>query len=350
MDPEGVDAVSEGEESGLVGADEAGRVYHGGVDDPWVLDFSANVNPEIPAGAARVYDAAFASARTYPADDYSEFRARAAKRVDCEPRQVIPTAGGLGAIRLAIATTITAGDRVLVPAPSFGEYEKEVRLQGGEPAFAAPGDLLRRDPAEFSLVICCAPNNPTGDLPARQALGAFAERCRAAGTPLLVDEAFLGFTEQVSLAGRDGVIVARSLTKLYGLPGLRAGYAVATGEHRERLTAARSPWGIGGPAAGVGTHCLGKAEFVEGTRERVAGERARMRERLATRFDVPRSWAPFLLVDLGAPDAVDEVIEELRAADIVVRDARSFRGLESHVRVAVRLPDENDRLLDALRV
>lgn len=350
MDPEGVDAVSEGGDGGLVGADDSGRVYHGGVDDPWTLDFSANVNPAIPPGAARVYDAAFASARSYPADDYCEFRAAAAEHVGCEPRQVVPTSGGLGAIRLAVATSITAGDRVLLPAPSFGEYEKEVRLQGGEPLFADPEELLQEDPADVSMAVCCTPNNPTGHLPARQSLRAFADRCRVAGTDLLVDEAFLGFTEQASLAGVEGVIVARSLTKLFGLPGLRAGFAVATGDQRERIAAARPPWSLGGPAAAVGAHCLSQEAFVEETRERVVSERERMRERLAARFDVTPSAGPFLLLDAGSPEAVDDVVETARAEDVVVRDARSFRGLDSHVRVAVRLPEENDRLLDALDV
>ncbi|MEF8906977.1 MAG: aminotransferase class I/II-fold pyridoxal phosphate-dependent enzyme, partial [Haloarculaceae archaeon] len=87
--------------------------------------------------------------------------------------------------------------------------------------------------------------------------------------------------------------------------------------------------------------------FVAATRERVRTERARMRERLASRFDVHPSEAPFLLLDV--PD-VEAIQREAQAADIAVRDARTFRGLDSHVRVAVRTPAENDRLLEALDV
>jgi len=334
----------------LDGAADGGRVVHGGVDDPWVLDFSANVNPRSPDGMARVYESSLVSSRQYPADDYCEYRTAAAEYVGCEPRQVVPTAGGIGAIRLAIATTVTPGDDVLLPKPSFGEYAREVRLQRGDPVFAETDALLRRDPAAYAMAIVCTPNNPTGHLPARQTLIGFAERCRAADTALLVDEAFLDFTEQRPLAGRDGVIVARSLTKLFGLPGLRAGYAVATGSHRDRLAAARPPWSLGTPAAAVGVHCLSQEAFVERTRERVTTERERMHERLATRFDVSSSAAPFLLVDVGSSPGVDDLCERLRSADIVVRDARSFRGLDSHVRIAVRTAEENDRLLDAIGV
>jgi histidinol-phosphate/aromatic aminotransferase/cobyric acid decarboxylase-like protein len=100
----------------------------------------------------------------------------------------------------------------------------------------------------------------------------------------------------------------------------------------------------------VGTYCLDQPEFVERTRERIATERERIRERLETRVDVAPSRAPFLLLDLGSGEAVEELCDSLRAEDIVIRDARSFRGLDSHVRVAVRRPDENDRLLDAIGV
>mgnify|MGYP000341304432 CR=1 FL=1 len=106
---------------------------------------------------------------------------------------------------------------------------------------------------------------------------------------------------------------------------------------------------MSGAAAAVGTHCYGADEFVAETRERVARERERMRERLETRFDVFPSEAPFLCFDTGET-AVDDLLATAREDGIALRDARTFRGLDSHVRVAVRLPDANDRLLEALDV
>jgi threonine-phosphate decarboxylase len=336
VDPEAVDRVARGE-----------GVHHGSRDDPRVLDFSANTNPRTPSGVAGVYGSALAAAGSYPADDYAAFRSAAAEFVDCESDSVVPTPGGMAAIRLAVATTVERDDRALVPAPTFGEYAREIRLQGGEPEFA-PGDgVLDRDPSRYALVVLCTPNNPTGGAPPPERLRSYAERCHAAGTTLLVDEAFLGFTHRDSLAGREGVVVARSLTKLFGLPGLRAGFAVATGRELARLRAARPPWALGTPAAAVGEHCLRQDAFVAATRERVVRERERMRDRLGARFDVRPSEAPFLLLEVGD---VDRVLAEVREAGIAVRDARTFRGLESHVRVAVRTAGENDRLLEALDV
>ena len=325
------------------------QAYHGSSEDPSLLDFSANTNPRVPDGVQEVYRDAFDVARSYPAEPPREFRAVAADYVDCDPTAVVPTPGGLAAIRATVALAVDEGDTVLVPAPSFAEYAREVRLQGGEPEFVPAASILDADPADHALAVVCNPNNPTGAAYDDAALRSFAERCRVAGTPLLVDEAFLGFTERPSLAGTDGVVVARSLTKLFGLPGLRAGFAVATGEMGAALANARRPWNVGAPALATGSHCMQSTEFIEDTRERVTVERRRLRESLGSRFDVHPSSAPFLLLDAGHLDrTVDAILAHAREHGLALRDARTFRGLDSHVRVAVRDPDENDRLLEVL--
>lgn len=338
MDPESVRAAS--------------RVPHGGEPDPDVLDFSANTNPRTPDGVAAVYAAALEESRRYPDDGYPAFRAAAADVVGCRPEAVVPTAGGLAAIRLAVAVTVEPGDEVLVPAPSFGEYAREVRLQGGTPRFVPHDELVETpsaDLATVSLAICCTPNNPTGEAADPDDVAALADRCADVGTTLLVDEAFLGYTDRPSAAGLEtgSVIVARSLTKLYGLPGLRAGYAVAAGDRLERLRTARRAWSLGTPAARVGAHCLRQSAFVAETRERVASERERMRRALARRFDVLPSDAPYLCCDVGDRD-VAAVVETARERGVAIRDATTFRGLDSHVRVAVKDPPANDEALAAL--
>lgn len=321
------------------------RVPHGGSTAD-AIDFSANVNPRTPPGVETVYERALGRSRSYPPEPPERFRQAAARAVNVPPAQVIPTPGGLAALRLTIALAIESGDRALVPAPSFGEYAREVRLQGGRVTRRDPSALVDTDPEPYALAVVCRPNNPTGWCPERDRLEAFAARCRAAGTLLLVDEAFLGFTDRPTLAGTPGTVVVRSLTKLYGLPGLRAGYAVATGEWREALASARRPWNVGVPALAVGTHCLGQRTFVAETRERVRAERVRLADALDDRFDVSSSEAPFLL--LGVPGSVEDLLAQCRDRGVVLRDARSFEGLASHVRVAIRTTAENDRLLEAL--
>lgn len=326
---------------------DAGRVPHGSSDDPDVLDLSANVNTEVPEGTRAAYREAFEDARSYPDDGYPRFRAAAAGYVGCEPDRVVPTPGGSAAIRLAIGTTVAPGDSVLVPKPSFGEYAREVELAGGDPVFVPHDELPEADPTEAAMAVVCNPNNPTGDAYADGRLRAFADRCGAAGTTLLADEAFLGFTDRPSLSDHPDAVVARSLTKLFGLPGLRAGFAVAAGERLDRLRTAREPWALGAPAAAVGAHAMADSAFVAATRERIDHERARLRERLASfGFDVCPSEAPFLLCDVGEPP--DGLLSACRERGVVLRDATTFRGLDTHVRIAVRDRAATDRLCAVL--
>jgi len=328
-------------------ARELGRAVHGSSDDPDVIDFSANTNPHAPDGVESVYRDAFERASRYPPEPPAVYSQTAADYVGCDPGAIVPTPGGLAAIRLAITLAVDAGDTALVPKPSFGEYAREVRLQGGDPRFVAHDEILDADPAEHALTIVCNPNNPTGTAYDHDALQAFAERCRDAGTRLLVDEAFLGFTDRQTMAGTDGVVVARALTKLFGLPGLRAGFAVGTGDLRDELHGARRAWNLGTPALAVGTYCMEQTGFVEATRERVRRERERLVDALGGTYGIRDSDAPFLLLSVG-DRTVDTVVETARDAGIAIRDARSFRGLDNHVRVAVRGADDNDWLIEVL--
>lgn len=329
--------------------DGVSRVLHGGTDDPHVIDFSANTNPETPSGIVPVYDAALVASRRYPADDYGEFRSAAGDYVGCDPRQVIPVAGAMAGIRLLFSILIDSGSSVVVPEPSFGEYVREVELHDGETVGVPHDEVVDVDPAGHDLVVVCRPNNPTGEAVDVAELRTLAERCRDADATLFVDEAFLDFTTQPSIAGEPGVVVTRSLTKMFGLPGLRAGFLVATGTLRDRLDTGRVSWGVSTPACEVGTYCLKREDFVERTRERVRTERERVRDRLSAQWDVFPSDAPFLLFDVGDDDP-DAVIDAARGDGIALRDARTFSGLDNHLRTAIRLPDENDRLLDALEV
>jgi len=328
-------------------ATSVGRTPHGSSDESGVLDFSANTNPLVPETVEAAFHDSFETARSYPAEPPETYRHAAASYVGCEPEQVIPTPGGLAAIRLALSLTVSPGDSVLLPAPSFGEYEREVTLHGGMAEIVPVDKLLDADPTGHTLAIVCNPNNPTGALYDREALLAFVARCRESETVVLVDEAFLGFTDQASLAGTDGVIVARSLTKLFGLPGIRTGFAAATGDVRDALVGGRRAWNMSVPALVTGAVAMGETAFIDETRARVERERQRIRHTLEEQFTVYPSDSPFLLFDVGGR-SVDDICNHAREQGIVLRDARTFRGLDNHIRIAVRLPEENDRLLEVL--
>jgi histidinol-phosphate/aromatic aminotransferase/cobyric acid decarboxylase-like protein len=174
--------------------------------------------------------------------------------------------------------------------------------------------------------------------------------------PVLLDEAFIDFTEMPSAAGHPAAVVARSETKLFGLPGLRAGALIVPPVYRDRVEAVCDPWPIGTPAAAVAAYCLRQVPFIEATRRRVDIERTRMRAALEPSYEVSPSAAPFLLchprdsaaLGLDATDPVADLCDRAAAVGIALRDARSFEGYDQHIRVAVRRPHENDRVLALL--
>lgn len=327
--------------------DELDRIPHGGTTDRQYIDFSANTNPETPAGVEEVYTQAFEKARRYPDDGYPQFRETAAARLGSRPAQIVPTPGGLAAIRIALSVVLRPGDTVAVPAPGFGEYAREVKLQGATPEFIGEGRIHQIDPKAYTAVVVCNPNNPTGRAYSKALLEDLATRCVETETVLIIDEAFLSFTDRQSMAGYPGTIIARSLTKLYGLPGIRVGYAVADGELLDRLQTARQTWSLGAPAAAVGSYCLDCTAFTEQTKQRVRSERVRVAEQLADRYTVYPSEAPFLLC--GLPDGdVGTLLARADAAGLRLRDARTFRGLDSHVRIAIRRSEEHEQLLSVM--
>jgi Histidinol-phosphate/aromatic aminotransferase and cobyric acid decarboxylase len=330
-------------------------VQHGGVEDPGVLDFSANTNPAVPVGAKTVFARSFDRCDRYRVS-HPEYTAAVADLCACPRSWVLPTGGGIAALSVAITALVERDATVTVAGPTFGEYARLVQNAGGQLRPVALMDLDTTDVSDSDLVIVCTPNNPCGRLISADRRADLLHAAAAEGVPVLLDEAFIDFTEMPSAAGHPAAVVARSETKLSGLPGLRAGALIVPPAYRDRVEAVRDPWPIGTPAAAVAAYCLRQVSFIEATRRRVGIERTRMRSALEPSYEVSPSAAPFLLcrprhpsaLALDPSDPVGDLCDRAAAADIAIRDARSFEGYDQHIRVAVRRPHENDRLLALL--
>jgi histidinol-phosphate aminotransferase len=205
---------------------------------------------------------------------------------------------------------------------------------------APPGYRLRGVPDDADLVVLGNPTNPTSVLHSAADVAALARP----GRVLLVDEAFADTVpgEPESLAGRrdlPGLLVVRSLTKTWGLAGLRVGYALGPADLVARLAARQPHWPVSTPALAALTACSTAAARVEAdtwARELV-GHRAALLDALPPQVEVvgaPRSSFVLLRVPGGA-----QVRERLRAAGWAVRRGDTFPGLTAdHLRVAVRDP------------
>jgi threonine-phosphate decarboxylase len=221
-------------------------------------------------------------------------------------------------------------------------------------------ERLLKELNECDLVFLCNPNNPTGRLETRSDLAKIITAARATGTMVVIDEAFMDFIPDredytlVRQAGQPGgPVVLYSLTKFFGIPGLRLGAVVAPPELAGRLERTRDPWSVNTMAQVAGLVALGEKAYMEETRALVERERCFLKEELARLPGVAvfPGTANYLLLDIrGTGLDAGTLTEKMCRLGILVRDCSSFSGLgDGFIRVAVRLRFENRRLLAGLQ-
>lgn len=316
------------------------------------LDFAVNVVSGGPPAWLReeLTSAALDQGSTYP--DESEAIRAISDRHGREPGEVLPTNGASEAFWL-LATALRPQYAVVVH-PAFTEPESALTAMGHavERVFRRPEDFsfdVEAVAEDADLVVVGNPNNPTGNLERAAVLARLAR----AGRVLVVDEAFMDFSpgEAESLAARSdlpGLVVVRSLTKAWSIPGIRAGYLLGPAEIVEALRSVRQPWPVNTLACAAIVACAGD----EATSRKIAEEVGVAREMLIDRLaELPgvRVWpsaANFVLIRV--PDGPG-VRSALLVRGVAVRPAGSFPGLDAgYLRLAVRTPEDNELLLTAL--
>jgi histidinol-phosphate/aromatic aminotransferase/cobyric acid decarboxylase-like protein/adenosyl cobinamide kinase/adenosyl cobinamide phosphate guanylyltransferase len=332
------------------------RVHGDGMVGEGQLDFAVNlVGGGPPEWLREAMAGALGRVGSYP--DEREAVAALAARHGRGTDEVLATNGSAEAFWLLAHALRPRG--AVVVHPSFTEPEAALRAAGHrvERAFRDPGDFALDPstvPGDADLVVLGNPNNPTGTL---DPAGVMVRLARP-GRVLVVDEAFMELVpgEPETLAGRaaPGLVVVRSLTKLWSLAGIRAGYLLGPPEIVAAARSARQPWSVNGPACAAlaawarRTAADGGAE-ARAIAERVAASRRELTAALAALPGV-RVWpsaANFLL--LRVPDGA-AARAGLAERGIAVRRADTFPGLDGdHLRVAVRRPLDNRRLVEALR-
>jgi threonine-phosphate decarboxylase len=333
-----------------------------GYDERALLDFSVNVNPYLPVDGREALVSACGRISEYPDNRYPGFRASAARFAGARPENIVPGNGSAEVIRLIAEAMIEKGDIVAIPCPTFGEYEQQCRLFGAQMRYLKFPDVL--DGERWHLdgskaLFLCNPNNPDGRLIKAKQVLEIAGYCREKGIALVVDEAFIDLADPGQSVARhvekfDNMMVLRSLTKCFAIPGLRLGFGIACREVADALNVVRLTWNVDSVAAEAGIYYMDHAaqhlglsrEFVRREREwladgigRIAGLRA-----------LPSSANYFLLDVSGLGMSSSGFTARMLDQGIVVRDCSSFKMLgNTFVRLAVRTRDENERLIRALR-
>jgi cobyrinic acid a,c-diamide synthase len=322
-----------------------------------LIDLAVNVRlPAPPDWLAAVINETTPQLGAYPRTE--EAVAAIATAHDVPQESVLPTAGGAEAFTL-LARALHP-KRAVVIHPQFTEPEAALRAAGPVPrrvtltADAGFGLDPSQVPADADLVMVGNPTNPTGTLHPAATL----RRLLRPGRILVVDEAFMdavpGEPETMIAGAMSGLVVLRSLTKTWGLAGLRAGYAVGDPEVIDRLKAQQPPWSVSTPALAAITACLtDKArELADAAAEEIGEHRDYLLERLAEHDLRPAAEprTPFVLVDSRRTDRPPGWLRAaLRAEGFAVRRGETFPGLgPDWVRIAVRDRETTDRLVAAL--
>jgi threonine-phosphate decarboxylase len=348
--------------------DEVARVY--GVSTDRLIDFSANINPIGPPRRALMRLAREASDRRvltqYPDPNYVELRHTLATTLSV-PANGVTIANGSVALIAAIVRAIAPRACVLA-APAFAEYPRALRASGCQvrlfPLTAARGFALDSDALVKILdrhrppmCVLTNPHNPSGALTARTQMLRVLDGARRTKTLLVVDEAFIDYAPTETLVAEavrsERLAVLRSVTKFYGMPALRVGYAVSSSRLAARIVAQLPPWPVTTVAASAATEAVQDHVYARRTLTSLADQRRWLSQALGTiGVTVYPSAANFLLLRLPASAPTSARVRARLITDhrVVVRDCGSFEGLSNgrFIRVAVRQRDDNERLVRAL--
>jgi histidinol-phosphate aminotransferase len=341
-----------------------------GIDPATIVRFDLNTSPTPPAVAARLLAAGDFDPplSEYPPSDYRRLVAAAAARYGVGTDELIVGAGADEILDLIAKAFIPPGGQAVVPVPTYAMYRVCTEQRGATivavPRLNAAEDwaldvgAVREAAATASVVWLCSPNNPTAlaepDGLIESLLRLLAADAAGAGreAPIVVlDEAyaeFVGYSLAGLRAAYPNLVVVRTISKAYALAGLRVGFAIARPEIIARLNPYRPPGSVSIVSVTVATEVLRDDSVLVENLERVERERRRLTEALrAAGWWVGPSVANFVLADFGTPERAAATAEGLLRRALVPRTFGAGHPLASHLRLTVRDPQENDRLIAA---
>jgi len=332
-----------------------------------LLDFSANINPlGLPESVHRSLIEALPHIIHYPDPESQALKTAISKRFRVDERQI---AVGNGAAELIyVLCHMFRPQRVLVPAPTFSEYERAARACGAavEYLYLSPAEkftisaesIVQRLPY-IDILFLCNPNNPTGQVLPRETVERIIALAEKFKVLVVVDESFLEFlSAEASLSCRSllpryaNLVIVQSLTKFYALPGLRLGFVLADHAICKMLDKGKDPWNVNSLAQVAGTVALADEAYRAKSLAMIGDAREAFCNKLgAIPGVIPLAGsANFILVNIAGTGFTSIRLREALAQEgILIRDCSNYPGLSAeYIRLAVKLPQQNEILLTCL--
>lgn len=319
-----------------------------------VIRFDHNTSPRSTSWAGAPLAAVASSLNEYPAPDYWPLRHAIGAYTGVQTAEIVPGAGADELISLCARAFLKPGDVAVSLDPTYSLYRVATEQHHGayltvaaeQPDFAFPLEPLVAAASAAQLVWLCVPNNPTGERPEDVALKRVID---ATAGVVVIDAAYAEFCGDKwapLIAENDNMVVLHTLSKAFGLAGIRVGYALASPSLAARLEAIRPPGSISTTSAALAIAALSQPAMAAELVEMIAQERDVLARRLRSLgFEVRPSRTNFLLCEVG-PEA-HRIEAALLAEGLVVRKYPKA-PLAEFLRFTVRTRPDHDRLIAAL--
>ena len=325
-----------------------------------VIKMASNENPLGPSPkAVKAIQESLADLNRYPDADASVLRQAIADQYGVAKQQVITTNGADELITLISEAFLEQGDEIIVPSPSFSEYDFGAHIMGAvvkqvpfDDGFQYNVDkLLEAITEKTKIIYICSPNNPTGTYIAKKEMA----RLLAELKDILVvfDGAYSQFADEEDytdglefVAEGQPVIALQTFSKIYGIAGVRIGYGISSEEIIKSILKVKEPFNVNTLAQIAASAAITDTEHVTAS----FNANRKGRDFLYLNFEklglpYTETTANFILVQIGANG--EEVYQQLMAKGIIVRYGKTW-GLPEHIRVTIGTDEENEFFIDTL--
>ncbi len=336
-----------------------------GISAEGIIDFSASINPlGLSPMAARAIRKSLKLIHSYPDPSSSSVAEALAGYHGIDSSEILPGNGSTEFIH--VAPLLLKPRSSLIVEPAFSEYRKALRDNGSrvdgfileeKDGFSVDVRRLKRRISKGCDLLCVAnPANPTGAVAEKEDIIEIAQFCKRRGTVLIVDEAFVDFCEERSIKKEAvrlrNVVVLRSMTKFFSMPGLRLGYVIAHRDTINKFARRLPPWSVNAVAAAA-VESVRDGRYILKVHSWLAGEKVFFRQGLDSVkglkvFDGAANFFMVKIIDPGL--TAPELKSILFKKSVLIRDLSAFPGLgERYFRIAVKKRRENGMLIDALQ-
>jgi threonine-phosphate decarboxylase len=342
-------------------------VIHGGKipvknSDHNIIDFSSNITPlGIPNSAKLIIKKNLDKIQFYPDPKSENVISSLEKYTDLSKLNIIVGNGAIEILYNFCFAFLSKTTKVLIHVPTFQEYEAAVKLNNCKISFFKSLNLSTNIDSFISqipkngCVFLCNPNNPTGELLSKKELLSIIIVAKKLKTIVFIDECFIELVPKsnesvISYVKKyDNLFILRSLTKSFGLPGLRIGYACGSKEIIKILQKIKIPWSVNSLAQDAANAVIKNISHIKKSNIIIQKESKYLEDNISilNEFECISSSTNFILIKTKYDST--KLQTKLLKNKILIRDCKNFRGLDNHyIRIAVKSHKDNIKLVKAL--